>query len=258
MTASYSIRKEAIARSFYPGQEKKVLDFFHFIENKKAEAINELLESIEGQYINGLIVPHAGWVYSGKTALMAYKILEVIKPPEIALLGPSHKFPINRILADEHSYWSTPIGLIKLLRDHHYEKNVTYHAHEHALEVQAPFIKYYSPNSSVLPLLIGEISDITAEDCAHHLYDNNYFIIISTDLSHFNSLEIAKQKDIVSINSIQNNSSLEIDACGRNPLKIAYEFNRLRNSKPHLIDYSTSAEISGDQNNVVGYASFWF
>jgi AmmeMemoRadiSam system protein B len=258
MTAKYSIRKEAIAGSFYPENEEKIIDFIHFVENTKADAINKLLKSIDGQNINGLIVPHAGWIYSGRTALMAYKILEAIKPAEIALLGPSHKFPINRILADEHNYWSTPLGLIKLLKDHHYEKNITYHAYEHSLEVQAPFIKYCSDGSSILPLLVGEVSDGSAADCAQHLYDNQYFTIISTDLSHYNPLEIAKQKDIVSINSIQNNSSLNLDACGRNPLKIAYEFNRLHNTKPRLIDYSTSAEISGDTNNVVGYASFWF
>jgi len=253
-----SIRKEAVAGSFYPDNESKIIDFISFVETSRVAVIQNILISLKGQKVNGLIVPHAGWIYSGKTALLAYKILETIKPSRIAMLGPSHQFPINRVLSDSHDHWSTPLGPIKIHKDHYFESNDTYHAHEHALEVQTPFIKYYSGISEMLPLVIGGITESQAEDCARHLYNHHYFVIISTDLSHFNSLEMAKKKDAVSIGSIQDLNDQNLDACGTNPLKVAFEFCKLCNSKPQLIEYSTSAEITGDKRNVVGYASFWF
>ncbi len=256
--SGHSIRNEAVAGSFYPDKAKKIIEFINDFENTHSDVIGNLLDSIKGQNVYGLIVPHAGWLYSGKTALLAYKILQLIKPPRIALLGPSHKFPINRIFTDSHQYWSTPLGLIKEEKDHYFDSNDTYHTYEHSLEVQAPFIKYYSGKSTLLPLVIGETNDSRAEDCANHLFDHHYFIIISTDLSHFNSLETANRKDTVSINNIKDLNAQNLDACGVNPLKIGFEFIRKCNSNPHLIDYTTSAEVTGDKTNVVGYASFWF
>jgi len=179
-------------------------------------------------------------------------------PRKIALLGPSHHFPINRILSDEHSYWKTPLGLIKLLRDNYFESNSTYHAPEHSLEVQAPFIKYYSDDSLLLPLLTGQLTAVQAADCARHLFTHGYFLIISTDMSHFYDLVSANKTDAVSIHNIENLTLDRVDACGINPLKVAIEHCRLSGTRPHLIDYSTSAETSGDPHSVVGYASFWF
>lgn len=252
------IRKEAIAGSFYPGEERKIVDFISFIESTQTKTINRLLDETKNSVINGLIVPHAGWIYSGKTALLAYKLLEKINPDKIAVLGPSHRFPINRILSDGHHHWETPLGPIKIVKDNFFESNITYHAHEHSIEVQAPFIKYYSANTHMLPLVVGDITDFQAEQCARHLFDHNYFLIISTDLSHFKTIETAKKVDSDTINKIQSLSNGNLEACGADPLKIAYKFSELCKTKPILIDYSTSADVTGDLNSVVGYASFWF
>jgi len=82
--------------------------------------------------------------------------------------------------------------------------------------------------------------------------------VISTDLSHFHSLQEANKKDKETIQSIMELNREKIIACGLNPLLIAFEYCRITGTKPQLIDYTTSAEVTGDNNSVVGYASFWF
>jgi len=253
-----TIRKEAVAGSFYPSDVERIFDFISFVETTQTKTIKKIIDSVKNQSVHGLIVPHAGWIYSGKTALLAYKVLEQIKPRSIALLGPSHKFPINRILTDGHIFWSTPIGPVRILADHFFESNDTYHAHEHALEVQMPFIKYVSEDSDILPLIVGQVNDSQVTECAKHLIDHQYFIIISTDLSHYYSLEEAHRKDKDTIQNILDLNKQNIEACGFNPLRIAIEYCRLNGVKPHLIDYTTSADSSGSTESVVGYASFWF
>jgi MEMO1 family protein len=253
-----TIRKEAVAGSFYPAEVEKIFDFISFVETTQSETIKNIINSVKGRTVHGLIVPHAGWIYSGKTALLAYKILEQIKPKNIALLGPSHKFPINKVLTDGHIFWSTPIGSVRILADHFFESNDTYHAHEHALEVQVPFIKYVSGDTDILPLIVGELNDEQVTGCAKHLLDHQYFIVISTDLSHFNSLEDANRKDKDTIRNILDLNQQNIEACGFNPLRVAIEYCRLTGAEPHLIDYTTSAETTRKTDSVVGYASFWF
>ncbi|MEJ2594373.1 MAG: AmmeMemoRadiSam system protein B [bacterium] len=211
-----------------------------------------------GQMIRGLIVPHAGWVYSGKTAFLAFRHLDKIKPERIALLGPAHAWPLQGMAMDSHDYWMTPLGEVSLFRDDYFPVHPESHQNEHALEVQMPFISYYCKNASVLPLLVGKIDERKVRDIALHLSEKQYFIIISTDLSHFYSLSAANERDLRSIESIQNLSAQHVDACGINPLRIAMEYCKLNELKPRLIDYTTSADYSGIRSNVVGYASFYF
>ncbi len=252
------VRQQAVAGAFYPAARDDAIDFIKRTESVQQEKISRLLKSVGKHKVSGLIVPHAGWVFSGKTSILAYQLLRYKLPKKIALLGPSHHFPINRIFSDGHSYWKTPLGLVKLFKDNFFEDYSTYHAPEHSLEVQTPFIKYYSPESLLLPLLTGQINAAQATDCARHLSEHGYFIIISTDLSHFNDLEEAKRIDADSIRDIGNLSTEHVTACGSNALKVAFEYCRLHGLQPHFIDYSTSSETSGDSGSVVGYASFWF
>lgn len=253
-----SIRKQVFSGSFYPDSIIGIVDFISSIEQNEKIRIDDLFASLKDQKVSGLIVPHAGWIYSGKTAQLAYKIVEKLKPQRVALLGPSHKFPINKVLADGHRLWATKLGNIDIIKDQFFETNTTYHAHEHALEVQAPFIKHFLKNTELLPLVVGEVSDSEAVSYAKHLLDHRYFLIVSTDLSHFHSIEEAKKIDAKTIRSIINLKNNDIEACGSNPLKIMIEFCKLINTTPKLIDYTTSAEATGDVNKVVGYASFWF
>ena len=253
-----AVRKMAVSGTFYPGDKDELIGLIKRFERSNIKMIDEIDSDLTDKDVKGLIVPHAGWVYSGNTAAIAYHLLRYKKPAKIALLGLSHQYRIQNVIADNHNYWDSPLGDIEIVRDDHFETENTIHSIEHSLEVQVPFIRYYSKTSSLLPLVVGELNADQARACAAHLLSNDYFLIISTDLSHFNSLAEAQKIDMKTIESVKNLDHHNLDACGRNPLKVAFEYCKLIGSRPRLIDYSTSAETSGDASRVVGYASFYF
>jgi len=252
-----NVRKPVFAGSFYPSSKEAVASF---IGNLDAEDRPEK-ESFSGgkpQQVSGLIVPHAGWVYSGKTAMAAYRLLKGTLPGKIALLGPSHRLFLDTALGDDHDYWESPLGRTPVIHDPHFKNSAPSHAREHSLEVQLPFIQYFVPGCSILPLVVGQLSVGQPETLVKGLLENDYFLIISTDLSHFHSLEEANKRDLKSIKKIEAVQENGVEACGIDPLRIAFAFMRENGLRPHLIDYSTSANVSDDTSSVVGYASFWF
>jgi len=252
------VREPAFAGSFYPADKSAVLEILREFDRNSKDLLADFYKTFDFKGLHGLIVPHAGWAYSGKTAFLAYQLLKECRSEKIALMGPSHRQFFQGAYADNHELWETPLGDCSIIKDDYFEVNQDIHAREHSLEVQIPFIQYFSPSSSVLPLVVGEMTKSLAKDYAHHLIEENYFLVISSDLSHYNSLEQAKAIDAKSIAAIERSEESGIDACGINPLKIAFALMGERNLSAHLIDYSNSAEAFGDTTSVVGYGSFWF
>lgn len=253
-----NIREPAYAGSFYPADKSAVLDQLHEFGRNSKDFLADFYKSFDFSGLHGLIVPHAGWVFSGKTAFFAYQLLKECKCDKIALLGPSHRQFFQGALTDDHELWETPLGTCSIIEDMYFEANSNVHAREHSLEVQMPFIHYFSPSSRILPLVVGEITDSLAKDYAKHLINEHYFLVISSDLSHYYPLDLAKKIDSKSVAGIENADERQVKACGINPLKIAFAAMREMHLKAHLIDYSTSAETFGDATSVVGYGSFWF
>ena len=249
-----TIRKPAFAGSFYPSTKREILAFFQRFEKELKE--EDMVEGMNNSKISGLIVPHAGWVYSGKTTYAAHRLLRKIKPEKIALLGPSHRALFHTAYRDPHDFWESPMDRTQIIHDSLFSVHPSVHNEEHSLEVQLPFIQHFSPQSRMLPLVVGHISETQAEEFA--LYLKNYFLIISTDLSHYYPLDEARKIDSRSIRQIENLDPVDVDACGINPLRIAFAFMSRHGLRPHLINYSTSAEAFGDASAVVGYAGFWF
>lgn len=251
-------REPVFAGSFYPAENDAVVELLHKFYNNSKDVKTGFYNNFNCKILHGLIVPHAGWVYSGKTAFLAYQLLKKCKPEKIALLGPSHRQSFQGAVADNHELWETPLGVCSIINDEHFEVNRNVHAREHSLEVQMPFIYHFLPSVKILPLVVGEMTGTLSKHYARQLWEENYFLIISTDLSHFYPLEVAKQKDAKTIENIEEVQENGVVACGINPLRIAFAFMHEHGFTPHLIDYSTSAEASGDTTSVVGYASFWF
>ncbi len=253
-TENHLTRKPAFSGSFYPATKEEIFRFFQRFRSQFPE--DGLPAEVKNQKISGLIVPHAGWVYSGKTAFAAYRLLKEAAPAKIALLGPSHRALFHTVYRDTHNFWESPLGLTPVLRDPHFPEHPEVHNNEHSLEVQLPFIQYFSPESTLLPLVTGHISNSQATEFATWLED--YFLIISTDLSHYHPLDEARHIDSRTIRQIEQMDDRQIDACGINPLRIAFAYMKKHGLSPRLVDYSTSAEAFGDASAVVGYASFWF
>lgn len=253
-----NIRKPSFAGSFYPAGRNAVLNLLHEFDKNSKDYLSDFYKSFDFSGLHGLIVPHAGWVYSGRTAFMAYHLLKESKCEKIALLGPSHRQFFHGARVDDHDFWETPLGGCPIIKDEYFETDRYLHKGEHALEVQMPFIHYFSPSSHILPIVVGDLKENLAKDYAQHLKEEKYFIIISSDLSHYHPLDEAGIIDAKTIERIENAEENHLEACGSKPLKIAFVMMREMNLKAHLINYSTSAEAFGDTSSVVGYGSFWF
>lgn len=217
--------------------------------------LDELLKSKikEKRGINGLIIPHAGYAFSGKIAGAAFSLLKESKMKKAIIISPSHYAAFRGVASLEKI--KTPFGEMKIT-ENIYPK-IKY---EHAIDNQIPFLQKLGFRE-VLPLIIGEINEKQAGEIAKNISEKNAVYIFSTDLSHFLSYENAAEEDKKTINIIENldiKKWKEIDACGIYPLLIFLFLSRIKNFKPKLIEYKNSGDITKDKSSVVGYASFYF
>jgi len=260
-----SQRKLAVCGTFYPSQKDEVERYFdHF--NRVLEENNIKIQTQENA--RAIIVPHAGYVYSGFTANMAYKTI----PDEvenIIVIGPSHKFTFEGASISLYDKYPTPFGLLDInidlaqkLRSKFEFLGFYDEVHcEHSTETQFPFIKYYKGEKKVIEIIYSKCDYIQLSQLTKELIkDKNNFLIISTDLSHFHSLDIAKKKDAHCLEAIAScdikKFSKECEACGIIGVKAIVETSSGLKLKMKLLDYRTSADVSGDKNSVVGYSSF--
>ncbi len=221
--------------------------------------LNELLEKFlekknPKKEIHGVIVPHAGYVYSGEIAGKAFSLL---KSKKVLILAPNHYFYFNRVLIHDKNYWQTPLGKIKIMESDFRKSNLK---QEHSIDNQIPFLQKIGVEE-ILPLSVGQISIEEAKNIANKIKNFDGKFVVSTDLSHFNEEGKANQLDKKTIGIIENliiEGYKDIDACGIYPLMILMQLCKIKKWKPKLLKYKTSGEITGDFSNVIGYASFTF
>jgi len=232
-------------------------------EDEKVQKIKSQIEAGERK-IHGLVVPHAGYDFSGSVAAKAYSLLyfkkdkkEKSKFKKAIILAPSHQ-AIFRGVASVHKL-ETPLGEMPIMKS-----DYSPGSYEHAIDNQIPFLQYIGVEK-VLPLVIGQVSMSEIESIAKEILkkkDDETIIIISTDLSHFLSYEYAKKIDTTSIRTIENleDNPEDIDACGKSALLIMIEACRQKKWKPELIEYKNSADTMPElgKEKVVGYASMMF
>ncbi len=240
---------------WYPKDKEelnKVLDGF----------LSQPVSEIHSKKIHGLIVPHAGYAFSGRIAGKAFSLLKEKsgKIDKAVVLGPSHYEWFYGIKALRKI--KTPFGEVKII-----ENNFPLYVeqgYEHSVENQIPFLQKLNTEIGILPLVVGEISENNAKEIAIKIIEiinEDAIFILSTDLSHFLPYDEAVRKDKNTIKIIENldfEKLEEIDACGKFPLLIMMHLCRIKKWKPNLIEYKNSGDITGDKGGVVGYASFWF
>ena len=258
-------RKLAVSGQFYPDEQSELnryIEHFNSILDANSITVDTNLNS------RAIIVPHAGYIYSGFTANMAYKYIpKGVK--NIVVIGPSHKFGFDGASVALYDTYPTPFGDLKINQEFSKKLATEFefisfydevHS-EHSTETQFPFINYYSSNVNVVELIYSqceykELSKVIEKV----LEDKENFVVISTDLSHFHSLEEAKQKDMRCIEAIDK-KDIELlktgcEACGMIGVKAMLEVANNQNFHTQLLDYRTSADVSNDINSVVGYTSF--
>jgi AmmeMemoRadiSam system protein B len=213
----------------------------------------------EFKNIHGIIVPHAGYEYSGQIAAKAYNLLKDLKYKKAILLAPSHYKIIDLLATSNKNTWETPLGSVDITENEFPKENIS---KEHAIDNQIPFLQKLN-FKEILPLLIGQIDMQQAKTIAKKLVKLDGIFIISTDLSHFLPYEEAIKSDNKILEAIQKLDSKKLkkidnSACGIFPLMIMNELCKIKKWKPKLIEYKNSGDVTGDKSSVVGYASLVF
>jgi len=278
-----SIRQPAVAGGFYPRNkgelEKQIKSFLNKVRPHSRE---------EG-FLSILIVPHAGYDYSGQVAAHGFKQLEDKDFSTVILLGGSHQAYIQGAAIDENDAWETPLGqvlidkdLAKKIVDECQGINFSSSAHvqEHSLEVEVPFLQSVLSGFKIVPILLGETDENLLKNLAEVLSKNitaKTLVVVSTDLSHYPVYEIANKVDQLTIDSILSGDPKEFEsvisaqmekgysnlvtcACGEKAVRVGMMMaQKLGEGKWELIKYANSGDVEiGDKNRVVGYGAIGY
>lgn len=270
-------RESVVAGSFYSNNKEELTkDLSKLFKNTK---------TFESKDVNAIIVPHAGYVYSAKTAALAYKTLQK-KHKNVFLIGSSHHVDINGASIYNIGNYETPLGEVKVNQDIvskliQTSPLFTYHqaAHtkEHTLEVQLPFLQtLYAEDLRIVPIIIATHDTNTIYEISKTLQpyfnDDNLFVI-STDLSHFPNYEDANNVDLQTLKAIGTNdiptfiktiveneelmiNNLQTSACGWASVLTLMHLTQNQNYSYELLEYINSGDTQyGDKKRVVGYGS---
>jgi len=266
---SNAIRKSAVVGQFYPAsctEIKTSIEGFN-------EAFNKL--NIDKAILNitprAIIAPHAGYVYSGFTANMAYRFLAHTKAKRVIVIGPSHQHYFKGISGAYYESYPTPCGDLKIDSAYLFalakKFNIVFepkaHAKEHSTEVQMPFIQHYFNETQVIELVYSDIAVKELAGIIYALLNNpDNVVVISSDLSHFHTLHIAKQHDHTCLKAIETMDEEKFEAgceaCGLTGIQALIRSAKKLKLSSKLLDYRTSADASGDESSVVGYLSAMF
>jgi len=255
-------RPPAVADMFYPGERGTLL---HDVSAMLAAA------HVSGLPPKALIVPHAGYIYSGSIAASAYAALKTIAPRirRVVLLGPTHRVAVRGLALPGTDAFATPLGVVQVdaaavkLIAHLPQVVVSPHAHaqEHSLEVQLPFLQAVLGDFKLLPLAVGMASAEEVAEVLELLWGGEEtLIVISSDLSHYLPYDTAQRVDGATVQSVLDlrQGILHEQACGATPINGLLLAARRHHLVPHLLDLRNSGDTAGSRDGVVGYASFAF
>jgi len=263
-----SVRESAVAGAFYPADRESIEKMFQHFNSVLESHLKD--KTILKKKSRAIIVPHAGYIYSGFTANIAYRLLQNSGVKRVVVIGPSHRVYLEGVSISDYDSYKTPMGSLPIDRDlvrKLKEKfGLTFYPeahHEHSTEVQVPFLQEYLPNISIVELVYGkERPEHLAKIIDYLLEDPTIGIVISTDLSHYYSLEKAKHLDSICLEAVAKEDATLLhrgcEACGKIGVEAMLLAAKRKALKPLILDYRTSADASGDSSQVVGYMSAAF
>jgi AmmeMemoRadiSam system protein B/AmmeMemoRadiSam system protein A len=258
-----SVRPAAVAGMFYPGEARAL-----------AAEVDDLLGGVglpvaRLGYPKALIVPHAGYIYSGPVAAHAYDELASARGSvrRVVLLGPAHRVAVKGLAAPSAAAFATPLGSVPI--DSEALRAVgdlpqvvtsdAAHALEHSLEVQLPFLQKMLGEFALAPFAVGHASVQEVAEVIERLWGGaETLIVVSTDLSHYHPYEQARAIDGATITRIAGFAT-DIDheeACGATPLNGLLSLSKKRNVSLKLLAACNSGDTAGGKGQVVGYSAF--
>jgi AmmeMemoRadiSam system protein B len=273
------IRLSAVSGQFYP-EEKRELE--RMIENFLKEA--EIAE-VKGE-VFGLILPHAGYVFSGFVAAHGFKLISGKNFKNVILIGDSHYEWFDGVSVWEKGFWETPLGKIKV-NEKLAKKIISHskrffirdsaHLFEHSLEVQLPFLQKVLKDFEIVPIIFGS-EDKDWKELAKAILNSmneNTLVIASSDLSHYPPFEVAQKVDSETIGAILKCDPKEFSkkmeelkekfpdvdtfACAQDSIKTILEISKQKKAKAKLLKYQNSGDtLFGDKFQVVGYSAICF
>lgn len=216
-----------------------------------------------------LIVPHAGYIYSGAIAARAYNLLarQATRVQRVILLGPNHRVPLSGIAAPSHDYFATPLGMVAIDRAAldaitdmpQVEIWDSPHDQEHCLEVHLPFLQTVLPAFRLVPLIVGEAAPEQVADILGRLWGGDEtLLVISSDLSHYMSYAAAQKQDARTTSAIEQlDWHIEGDqACGCHALNGLLYSAAQRGMQVKTVALKNSGDTAGDKQRVVGYGAY--
>ena len=260
------LRPAVVAGKFYPGAPAVLqADVRAYVGNATARR----LEGIGPP--KALIVPHAGYVYSGAVAGSAYARLAAGRDTirRVVLLGPTHRVPVRGLALPAARAFATPLGDIDVDREAVAAalalpcvcESDAAHAFEHSLEVQLPFLQEVLGKFAIVPFAVGDATPHEVADVIRLLWGGaETLIVVSSDLSHYHgyaearAIDRATADDVLALLPTLDHEQ----ACGATPINGLLLCARERGMRPELLDLRNSGDTAGDKSRVVGYASFAF
>lgn len=271
------VRKPAVADSFYPADTNQLnLQLSNFLQQATAVPITGELKI--------LIVPHAGIVYSGKTAAWGFKQIENQLYKTVILFGTSHTVWFNHAAVFNQGIWETPLGSINIDKKlalqiiNHQQKiiaDLSPHWQEHDLEVELIFLQKVLSNFKILPILISDPDNNLVDGLAKKISEiltKKTLLVISSDLSHYPDYQTAQKVDSQTIDAIvsgkkavfenkikqlgaKNYPGVETLACGYQAIRVGLKIGEILRLKWKKIFYENSGKVSMDKSRVVGYGT---
>jgi len=260
-------RNPVVAGQFYPLKASS-------IERQISEFVKDVPEKINAI---GIVSPHAGYIYSGPVAGSVYSKIE--QKPTYLILGPNHTGRGKPYSIMSEGSWAMPQGEVEIDTDlarglvrtsEFLEEDVMAHAYEHSIEVQIPFIQYFKKPFKIVPIIVsyaqGHIYQAIGRGIARVIKNlkKDVLIIASSDMTHYESQDKAKSKDMKAIEAIVDLDEtelikrvevLDISMCGYAPVAVMIAAAKELGAKSaELVKYQTSADATGDDTSVVGYA----
>jgi AmmeMemoRadiSam system protein B len=252
-----TIREPSVAGLFYPADPKELQSLVGALLDTAAAAAAAAPKA--------LIVPHAGYPYSGPVAATGYKQLGDATT-RVVLLGPAHRLPFRGLAAHSADAFATPLGDVPLARDaiarvceldcvREFDQA---HVGEHSLEVHLPFLQVVLGDFDLVPLVVGDALPEHVADALEAVWGGDEtLVVISSDLSHFHPYDEARRIDADTVERIARLEHVQPEqACGCRAIGGLQEVARRKGLELELLDLRNSGDTAGGKREVVGYATF--
>lgn len=255
------IRHPAVAGSFYPAQPQQL---HRMLERLLIDA------RTVGIVPKALIVPHAGYIYSGPIAASAYALLKSVKDKidRVVIIGPAHRVAFRGLAVSSAESFATPLGVLNI--DLEAVKSIVSlpfveyldqaHAFEHSVEVQLPFLQETLAQFQIVPIVAGDASPEQVSQVIDLLWGSEEtLIVISSDLSHYHDYAAATKLDRATTEQIERMAYEQLtyeSACGKVPVSGLLKSARQKHLSIKTLDVRNSGDTSGDKSRVVGYGAY--